>query len=188
MERSALEEKFQTYQFIVFQLAKKYHHPLVEWDDLVQSGNLGLLKALRTYPDTTREHFIRIATRMILHELSEQLRMMNHFYISKSFYRVIQIVKKNQDKTFEALQEEYHISKELLLDAYSYLELRKVEEVEVASSHESIFYGLNSLEKSIVLDRFYFGHSKRKIAQKYHITSYRLDRILKEICHKIKNA
>jgi len=125
---------------LVISYAKRYLHHGIEFLDLIQIGNLGLMRALEKYDDTKNTKFSTYAYRCIYNEIAgfiyEEMKM-THYSLNTQIY---------QDNEDSPTWEEHIMDKvDIILD------YEKQEEYQVLWK---MIHDLSEVEKEILL-RFY---------------------------------
>ena len=111
---------------LVVSIAKRYVGRGMQFLDLIQEGNLGLMKAVDNFDDTLNVKFSTYAVPMIIGEIRRYLRDYNSIRVSRSLrdiaYKAIytkeNMIKKNlKEPTIDEIADEIGIEKEMIVYA-----------------------------------------------------------------------
>ena len=72
--KNKYDEVVEEYQYLVYKLAKRLYNGKTEYDDLVQAGFLGLIKAIEHYNPFISQKFLGFASKYIIYEMKKEFR------------------------------------------------------------------------------------------------------------------
>lgn len=166
---------------LVAHIAKKYQNSDEEMDDLIATGSLGLIKAVRTF-DINKGRFATYACRCIDNELLMLLRSRKKISKEVSLYEPI-----GQDKEGNEIQ---------LMDIIEQKNTDIIEELELSDNkkkmYELISQSLNDRERLILAMRYgimgYEEHTQSEIGEKMGISRSYVSRIEKRAVEKLRKG
>jgi RNA polymerase primary sigma factor len=149
-DKVALERMIKANLRFVVSVAKQYQNQGLSLPDLINEGNLGLIKAAQRYDETCGFRFVLYGVwwilRAILQALAEQARIARYPLNKIEFTRI--------NKTFSRLEQEYQIEPTddeiaLLIETSSNI----VEEaLKISSNHISLNSPIDNIEKNNLYD------------------------------------
>lgn len=102
------------YKNLVYYLARRLYQKS-DFDDLVQAGFMGLLKASNNFDFTKSENFKNYASKYIIYEMKKELRNKNLIHVSDYFYKIKNIINKEKINDILELSEKTNISLENII-------------------------------------------------------------------------
>lgn len=102
------------YKNLVYYLARRLYQKS-DFDDLVQAGFMGLLKASNNFDFTKSENFKNYASKYIIYEMKKELRNKNLIHVSDYFYKIKNKINKEEVNDILELSEKTNISLENII-------------------------------------------------------------------------
>ena len=102
------------YKNLVYYLARRLYQKS-DFDDLVQAGFMGLLKASNNFDFTKSENFKNYASKYIIYEMKKELRNKNLIHVSDYFYKIKNKINKEEINDILELSEKINISLENII-------------------------------------------------------------------------
>lgn len=102
------------YKNLVYYLARRLYQKS-DFDDLVQAGFMGLLKASNNFDFTKSENFKNYASKYIIYEMKKELRNKNLIHVSDYFYKIKNKINKEEINDILELSEKTNISLENII-------------------------------------------------------------------------
>lgn len=102
------------YKNLVYYLARRLYQKS-DFDDLVQAGFMGLLKASNNFDFTKSENFKNYASKYIIYEMKKELRNKNLIHVSDYFYKIKNKINKEKINDILELSEKTNISLENII-------------------------------------------------------------------------
>ena len=102
------------YKNLVYYLARRLYQKS-DFDDLVQAGFMGLLKASNNFDFTKSENFKNYASKYIIYEMKKELRNKNLIHVSDYFYKIKNKINKEGVNDILELSEKTNISLENII-------------------------------------------------------------------------
>ena len=148
LKRKSLEDEeliVKRYQRLVYKYANMYRGRGVEFEDLVQVGNMGLLKAIREYDYTRKSKFMSVAVWYIKGFIRREL------YNNSRSVRIPIYVKELIDKIYSLKSKYYKEYKSEITDE----EICDIFNISLEKLHELYSYSLSidSLDRQIENDK-----------------------------------
>lgn len=168
-QSGALEELIEKYRPSVEAVAMKYINSLLEKDDLIQEGMIGLLAAINSYKSDKGAKFATYALRCINNSVRTAIRKTSR-------------LKDIPQNNIVALEEDYFENQTGLSAEDEYLAKESV-----SSLTEFIYEELSSFENE-VLRLYMTGCSYNEIAEKLDKNPKAIDNAMQRIRKKLENA
>lgn len=102
------------YKNLVYYLARRLYQKS-DFDDLVQAGFMGLLKASNNFDFTKSENFKNYASKYIIYAMKKELRNKNLIHVSDYFYKIKNKINKEEINDMLELSEKTNISLENII-------------------------------------------------------------------------
>lgn len=102
------------YKNLVYYLARRLYQKS-DFDDLVQAGFMGLLKASNNFDFTKSENFKNYASKYIIYEMKKELRNKNLIHVSDYFYKIKNKINNEKINDILELSEKTNISLENII-------------------------------------------------------------------------
>lgn len=208
-----LEKLVMDNQGLVVNIAKKYKRIELEFDDLMQLGNIGLMKAIRNFDESRGFKFSTYAVPMIQGEIRLFLRDNHMRKTSRIIYennlKMLRYLGSKKEESGWIPEEEISEATGLTIeevrecgDAFRSMhsldmvfeEGNKFQDVLVVEDNEEISYemlhvirDLPELEAQAIEMHFVYRMSQDEIAKKLGTNQVRISRALKRGLEKLKN-
>lgn len=164
----------ETHQRLVYKIARRFRVNAFDFDDLVQAGFMGLLKAAHRYDVTRGNQFSTFATYYIIGAIKDELKR-NSLIKSSKYYQ--QINHSEENNTSIPIDE----SDRLVAEQSNTVILQENFE-QVRGEYFSIEqWPLTDLEKELVKLRLQRHYTQNKIAESLGMSQSKVSRILKNI-------
>ncbi len=180
------DELVEKYKYLVYFLAKKLYNKRVEFDDLVQAGFMGLLKAITK--KNNDNSFSAYASKYIIYEMKQELRKTSLFKVSDYLYKLsIKVNKLKEDDIYEIAEKcRTSIENVLLIKSLGYNCIDKIEDFEIIDdSNYKIPIDLDKDEEEVYKMRVLYQYSQKEIATALNISQSKVSRIIKRIVEKL---
>lgn len=172
---NSIEKIIEKYQYYIIKISQKFFLQDGDKDDLIQEGNIGLLKAIKYYNEKKNIKFITFAILCIKNQIVTAIRRSN----AKKYMILNNSIDLNS-KTIETNSKYLYIHKELACPE------KKLLEKELFSAfNKYLIKNLNKFEKKV----FPFLNKKIKyseIAEILNVSSKKIDNTVQGIRKKIK--
>lgn len=171
-------------------------------DDLLQAGLMGLYSASINYQKDKNTKFTTYATYYILGEIKKEIRENRLIKLNKRIYKLIKIIKYNDNLSIDEIAYKYKIEKDELLNAYLFINnvssLDKIYEDSNVSTIALIpEYGrrsylldaIDSLDlecKRIIKFRYFKNYTQTKISKILGINQSKVSRLEKKALEKLR--
>lgn len=182
------EDIVDKYQNLVYKLAIRLYNGKTEYDDLVQAGFLGLIKAIDNYDVNVSDKFIAYASKYIIYEMKKEFRKRSYFNVSDYLYKLANKVQKINSNDLNEIAESCNTSIEnvLIIKSYNMYTIEKIEDYnEIPSNDLRLPIGLTLLEEKIYKMRVLYHYSQKEIANSLLISQSSVSKKLKMIGEKL---
>ncbi|MCK9470774.1 MAG: sigma-70 family RNA polymerase sigma factor [Bacilli bacterium] len=106
---------------LVKRIVNKMNYGYVAKDDLIQAGLMGLFQAVKNFKESENVKFNTYATYYIIGEIKKELRENRLIKLSKNIYKIIKIIKQNQELSIEDIALKFRLDKNSVIEAYLYM-------------------------------------------------------------------
>ena len=190
MKNENSEEIVDKYQFLVYKLASKMKANYLEYEDLVQIGFMGLLKAIKNYQENENTNFLSYASKYIVYEIKKEIRKSSYYKVSDYLYKLankINSVESNDIYKIANLTNE-SIENILFIKCNNMYTIEKIEDYnEIPSKELKIPIGLTKQEEDVYYMRIVYNYTQKEIGTILNISQSTVSRIIKSICEKLIN-
>ena len=186
MTNNENNELFEKYKYLVYKIVKRFNNKYIEYDDLVQAGYMGLLKAIDNAKNMNT--FISYASKYIIFEIKEEIKKGSYFKISDYLYKISNKVRQVDSNDFEEIAKICNTSIEnvILIKSNNLYTIDKLEDFEnISCEFFKMPLGLNAMEEEVLKMRALYRYKEKEIAQTLNISQSNVSRILKNIVEKI---
>lgn len=186
MNNSEYDELFEKNKYLVYKIASRFKSKFVEYEDLVQAGFMGLLKAIRNCRNEAT--FLSYATKYIVSEIKMEIRNNSYFKVSDYFYKLGNKIKKIDIDDYEELARLTNTSIEnvILVKNYGFYSIEKIDDYDLyPSCGLKIPLGLDKIEEEILKLRVVYHYSQKEIGHHLGVSQTTVSRILKNIVEKL---
>jgi len=176
-----------SYLRLVVSVAKRYNYCGLPFSDLIQEGNLGLMRAVDTF-DYARGHrlltyaiwWIKQAIIRAINDKSRTVRI--PIYLSEKFQRLIYVSKVFFNE---------HKREPIIKDSNSSSIMENSIQMDFYNKLHSVLDELSPRERKVIQLRFGMGakheHTLQEIGQKFNLTRERIRQIERDALRKLKN-
>ncbi len=191
---NSYEYLIKEHQGLVYHIVNRFHVSAFDRDDLIQSGMMGLLEAVKRYDINRDVAFSTYAIPYIMGSVKKEYYKQNSVISSEYYRRLIVNVQKNLDKcSYLELAQKYHTTVENIIMALNFsnhIEYLKEEELEMIpdTKKQDIELDTSMLDKEelvIYHMRIIQQMTQKDIADKLHINQSTISRKLKNIAQKV---
>lgn len=195
MSKPVTDELAKQYMPLVFAVAKRFTQRGAEWDELVQSGSVGLLKAASGYSENRSPNFAAYAFSFIEGEIRAFLRKNRLITLPRSMlsHSLENGLESDDDKRyvvengFETVSIETEYGNQLLDEASSESSHFEEHTVLKQSMMESIME-LDTIEKKIVQLRYYHSLTQKQTAEIMRVSQSTVSKTESKALLKLKKA
>ena len=106
---------------LVNKIVNKMNYGYISRDDLMQAGLMGLFFASKNYIENEKTKFTTFATYYIIGEIKKELRTNKLIKLNKKIYRIIRVIKENEELSVDDISSKFGFDKESILDAFLFL-------------------------------------------------------------------
>lgn len=188
--KNKYDEVVEEYQYLVYKLAKRLYNGKTEYDDLVQAGFLGLIKAIDHYNPFISQKFLGFASKYIIYEMKKEFRKNSYFNISDYLYKLSNKVQKIESNNLEEIARTCNTSLEnvLIIKTHDIYTIEKLDDYnDIPSKDLKLPIGLTKLEEKIYKMRVLYHYSQKEIAKSLLISQSSVSKKLKIIGEKLIN-
>lgn len=175
------------YKNLVYYLARRLYQKS-DFDDVVQAGFMGLLKACNNFDFTKSKNFKNYATKYIIFEMKKELRNKNLIHLSDYFQRIRNKINALHNYNIEDLSSIINTSVENIIIAKEQCVVFD-EEIVFATSREKenkFLLFLTDEELQLYKLRIYHNLNQKEIAEYLNISQSSVSRKLSDLKIKIK--
>ena len=186
--KNKYDEVVKEYQYLVYKLAKRLYNGKTEYEDLVQAGFLGLIKAIDHYNPFISQKFLGFASKYILYEMKKEFRKSSYFNISDYLYKLSNKIQKIKSNDLEEIAMTCNTSLEnvLIIKTQDIYTIEKLDDYNNIPSNElKLPIGLTKLEEKIYKMRVLYHYSQNEIANCLLISQSSVSKKLKIIGEKL---
>lgn len=182
--------------YLVYSEAKKYHNPYMEYNDFVQEGTLGLIKAVELFNpnigilfETYAKYWINSFIKRAISQKYLEIRLPANLYTELINYNkgLSKDISDNLKKNLDYCNSLKFLSLEAAKDVYEKVDIdqqldnaKLLRKVEQATSKLTIF------EQAIFTLRFYREWSMKRIAEEFNVSVKTISRYIKKIQNKLR--
>lgn len=165
---------------LVKKIVNKMNYGYVSKDDLMQAGLMGLFQATKNFKESENVKFNTYATYYIIGEIKKELRNNKLIRLNKQMYKIIRIIKENEELSIDEIVSRFKLEKDKVLDAYFYMndvksldkedsesELKLLSIIPDNNSKKSIIYdaleSLDNEEKQVIKLRYFQNYSQTEL-------------------------
>ena len=188
MKSNIYEEVVEKYQYLVYKLASRLYNGKTEYDDLVQAGFLGLIKAVDNYNPFISDKFISYASKYIIYAMKEEFRKESYFNISDYLYKLSRKVNNIDSLDIKEISKKCNTSIEniLIIKSFNLYTIEKIDDYkEIPCNDLKTPIGLTLLEEKIYNLRVLYHYTQSEIARSLCISQSAVSRKLKAIGKKL---
>lgn len=188
---------------LVKKIVNKMNYGFVSKDDLMQAGLMGLHQASIKYNPSLNVKFNTYASYYIIGEIKKELRENKLIKVNKEIYRIIKLIKQNEDLSIDELVKKLAISRENILLAYTYIPKitslnqenpdNQLEMLEVIGDRvdkkTELYDALDSLEpteQEIIKLRYFNNYSQGEISKLFNRNQSNISRMEKKALQKMR--
>lgn len=201
---------------LVYNLSKKYRNCMIEFDDLVSFGTMGLLKAIQQFDVDYGTQFSTYAVPLILGEIKRYFRDDGAIKVARSMkelYFAIEKERINYEKehenspTLEYIADKLAVSYEeivMALEAHLYptsletpldednlilldtIGFEEKEDILTNLDLQSAIESLKKKEQLFVKMRYFDGMKQTEIAERLFVSQVQISRLEKKVLQKLK--
>lgn len=177
------------YKYLVYKLAKRLSYGKALYEDLVQAGFMGLIKASNHFDFTKSNNFISYASVYIISEMKKENQKSNVYKISDYLLKLKSKVDKLEGKSVDEISqilktnvENILICKNLNQEIISFNEIE-----EFVESPKISFIELTLSKDELLLYKMKYasGLTQKQISERLNISQVTVSRKLKELKDKI---
>lgn len=186
MNNDEKERLFEKYQYLVYKIGKKLKNDFIDFEDMIQAGFMGLLKAINNHNNL--DTFISYASKYIVYEMKEEIKKGSYFKISDYFYKLGNKVREQSELNLFEIAEKCNTSVEnvLLIKSQGFYQIDKIENYdEFEDTYYKLPIGLDEIEEEVFKLKALYRYTQNDIAKALNISQSKVNRILKNIVEKI---
>lgn len=174
------------YKNLVYYLAKRLYQKN-DFDDLVQAGFMGLLKAANNFDFIKSKNFTNYASKYIIFEMKKELKNKNLIRVSDYFDRIRTKINKFQTNDLTKLSELTNVSLENIVLAKEQYVILDDEQILQQSNYDDRNFLLYLTDEELELYSLRIKHNlnQKEISEYLHISQSTVSRKLKELKDKI---
>lgn len=174
------------YKNLVYYLAKRLYQKN-DFDDLVQAGFMGLLKASNNFDFIKSKNFTNYASKYIIFEMKKELKNKNLIRVSDYFDRIRTKINKFQTHDLTKLSELTNVSLENIVLAKEQYVILDDEQILQHSNYDDRNFLLYLTDEELELYslRINYNLNQKEISEYLHISQSTVSRKLKELKDKI---
>lgn len=150
---------------LVEKIVNKLNYGYVPKEDLRQAGLMGLHQATINFQETENVKFSTYATYYIIGEIKKELRENKLIKLNKKIYKIIKIIKTNENLSIDEIAKKYNLSRLSILDAYQYIDNISSLDYEVGTDNKQIISLIpdKTNQKSDILEAYNLLSSDLKL-------------------------
>ena len=188
---------------LVNKIVNKMNYGYISRDDLMQAGLMGLFFASKNYIENEKTKFTTFATYYIIGEIKKELRTNKLIKLNKKIYRIIRVIKENEELSVDDISSKFGFDKESILDAFLFLndpssldkenQENETERLSLVPDKDtkksSIFDALESLdevEQNIIKLRYFNNYTQTDLVEITGKNQSKISRIEKKALQKMR--
>ena len=186
MSNNEYDELVLKYQYLVYKIAGRFKSKYVEYDDLVQAGFMGLLKAIKN--NINDDTFIAYAAKYITCEIKDEIKKSSLYKVSDYYYKLSSKINNIKSDDMEEIARIANTSLDnvIFIKSNAYYSIEKVDNYDnYQSNNFKIPLGLSKLEEDVLLMRVVYRYTQKEISESLRVSQSKISRILKNIVEKI---
>lgn len=175
------------YKNLVYYLVRRLEYKN-DFDDLVQAGFMGLLKACNNFDFTKSDNFKNYAAKYILFEIKKELRNKNLIHVSDYFYRIKSKIKDYESNDLEEISKQSNVSLENIILAKEQNVIFDDEQILNYTQNDlhNILIYLDDEELELYRLRVYNNLNQKEISKYLNISQSTVSRKLNDLKRKIQ--
>ena len=186
---SSSEYIVNKYKNLVYKLARRLDYGSASYDDLVQAGFMGLIKACNKFDFTRQTNFISYASIYIISEIKKENKKVSIYKTSDHITKLKAKIDKYQDQTVNEIAKRVNTTVENVMLAQSLgqetISLNDIEDIIPSPRLNFIEIYLTKEEYEIYYLRVINKYSQKEISKVLNISQPSVSRRLKELKEKI---
>ena len=186
---SSSEYIVNKYKNLVYKLARRLDYGSASYDDLVQAGFMGLIKACNKFDFTRQTNFISYASIYIISEMKKENKKVSIYKTSDHIIKLKAKIDKYQDQTVNEIAKRLNITVENVMLAQSLgqetISFNDIEDIIPSPRLHFIEIYLTKEEYEIYYLRVINKYSQKEISKVLNISQPSVSRRLKELKEKI---
>lgn len=186
---SSSEYIVNKYKNLVYKLARRLDYGSASYDDLVQAGFMGLIKACNKFDFTRQTNFISYASIYIISEMKKENKKVSIYKTSDHITKLKAKIDKYQDQTVNEIAKRVNTTVENVMLAQSLgqetISLNDIEDIIPSPRLNFIEIYLTKEEYEIYYLRVINKYSQKEISKVLNISQPSVSRRLKELKEKI---
>lgn len=186
---SSSEYIVNKYKNLVYKLARRLDYGSASYDDLVQAGFMGLIKACNKFDFTRQTNFISYASIYIISEMKKENKKVSIYKTSDHIIKLKAKIDKYQDQTVNEIAKRVNTTVENVMLAQSLgqetISLNDIEDIIPSPRLHFIEIYLTKEEYEIYYLRVINKYSQKEISKVLNISQPSVSRRLKELKEKI---
>ena len=186
---SSSEYIVNKYKNLVYKLARRLDYGSASYDDLVQAGFMGLIKACNKFDFTRQTNFISYASIYIISEMKKENKKVSIYKTSDHITKLKAKIDKYQDLTVNEIAKRLNTTVENVMLAQSLgqetISFNDIEDIIPSPRLHFIEIYLTKEEYEIYYLRVINKYSQKEISKVLNISQPSVSRRLKELKEKI---
>jgi len=187
---------------LVEKIVNKLNYGYLPKEDLRQAGLMGLHQATLNYKENENVKFSTYATYYIIGAIKKELRENKLIKLNKKLFKVIKLIKENENLSLEEIANKYDLEKTYILDAYQFMENTRSLDYNIddentlmvlvkdkENRNSSIIDAYNSLNgdlKKIIYLRYFQNYSQSKLAKLLNKNQSTISRLEKKALDEMR--